>query len=71
MWGRVETIDVLLDNGADVTIKDHDDHSALDYAEHAEERRYECIDALTRWRGSKGELFSKGVGVIWSSGTVW
>ena len=55
MWGRVETIDVLLDNGADVTLKDHDDRSALDYAEHAEERRYECMDALTRYRENKGK----------------
>ena len=25
MWGRVKTIDVLLDNGADVLMKDDDD----------------------------------------------
>ena len=25
MWGRVKTIDVLLDNGADVLVKDDDD----------------------------------------------
>lgn len=50
MWGRVDTINLLLDNGANVADKDEDDMSALDYAEEAEEMKYECIDALTRFR---------------------
>lgn len=50
MWGRVHTINVLLDFGADVLHKDNDDMSALDYADEAEENREECIDALTRYR---------------------
>ena len=50
MWGRVETINVLLDHGADIAHKDNDDMSALDYAEEAEENKYACIDALTCFR---------------------
>jgi len=50
MWGRFETINVLLDNGADVAVKDEDDMSALDYAEEAETHKSKCIDALTRYR---------------------
>lgn len=50
MWGRYETINVLLDNGADVADKDEDDMSALDYAEEAEKYKEQCIDALTRYR---------------------
>ncbi|XP_057309067.1 ankyrin repeat and LEM domain-containing protein 1-like [Hydractinia symbiolongicarpus] len=50
MWGRVDTINLLLDNGANVADKDEDDMSALDYAEEAEEMKYECLDALTRFR---------------------
>ena len=50
MWGRFETINVLLDNGADVAVKDEDDMSALDYAEEAEKHKLKCIDALTRFR---------------------
>ena len=53
MWGRVDTINILLDNGADVLLKDVDDMSALDYADEAEENRYECIDALTRYRSTR------------------
>ena len=51
MWGRVDTINVLLDNGADVADKDDSDMSALDYAEVADENKYACIDALTEFRG--------------------
>lgn len=50
MWGRVQTLNILLDHGANVAEKDYDDKSALDYAEEAEEMKYECIDALTRFR---------------------
>uniref|UniRef100_T2M9X0 Ankyrin repeat and LEM domain-containing protein 1 n=1 Tax=Hydra vulgaris TaxID=6087 RepID=T2M9X0_HYDVU len=51
MWGRVDTINVLLDNGADIADKDDSDMSALDYAEVADENKYACIDALTEFRG--------------------
>ena len=51
MWGRAQTLDVLLDFGADVSAKDDDDTSALDYAEGAEENSEACIDALIRYRG--------------------
>ena len=50
MWGRYQTINVLLDNGADLAVKDHDDMSPLDYAEEAEANKAQCIDALTRYR---------------------
>lgn len=50
MWGRYQTINVLLDNGADVADKDEDDMSPLDYAEEAEKHKAQCIDALTRYR---------------------
>ena len=50
MWGRYQTINVLLDNGANLAVKDHDDMSPLDYAEEAETNKTQCIDALTRYR---------------------
>lgn len=50
MWGRYQTINVLLDNGADLAVKDQDDMSPLDYAEEAETNKTQCIDALTRYR---------------------
>lgn len=50
MWGRYQTINVLLDNGAELAVKDQDDMSPLDYAEEAEMNRTQCIDALTRYR---------------------
>ncbi|XP_066930463.1 ankyrin repeat and LEM domain-containing protein 1-like isoform X2 [Clytia hemisphaerica] len=53
MWGRYETINVLIDNGANIAVKDDDDMSALDYAEDAEKHKKECIDALTRYRCNK------------------
>lgn len=52
MWGRVDTVNLLLDSGADPTIKDVDDMSALDYTDEAIENKKECIDALTCFRPS-------------------
>ena len=63
MWGRVDTINLLLDSGASVTDKDNEDKSALDYAEEAEELKNECIDALTCWRPHirrSGDFISRG-----------
>ena len=63
MWGRVDTINLLLDSGASVTDKDNEDKSALDYAEEAEEMKNQCIDALTCWRPNirrSGDFISRG-----------